>query len=88
MSDATPSVTHVRTGRAFDRLINFTDAIVDHALEQIAPHPHDNRPFFLYLSFTAPHWPLHARREDIELYRHRYRHGWDALRRERHQRQI
>jgi arylsulfatase A-like enzyme len=66
----------------------FTDAIVDHALEQIAPHPHDDRPFFLYLSFTAPHWPLHARREDIEIYRHRYRHGWDALRRERHQRQI
>jgi len=66
----------------------FTDAVVDHGIEQIAPRHDDDRPVFLYLSFTAPHWPLHARREDIALYRHRYRHGWDALRRERHQRQI
>jgi arylsulfatase A-like enzyme len=66
----------------------FTDAIVDHALEQITPRPNDDRPFFLYLSFTAPHWPLQARAEDIRFYRERYRAGWDALRQERHHRQI
>jgi arylsulfatase len=46
------------------------------------------RPFFLYLAFTAPHWPLEAWPEDIERYRGRYRGGWDELRRRRLARQI
>jgi arylsulfatase len=41
------------------------------------------RPFFGYLAFTAPHWPLHAPEADIAPYRGRYRGGWDALRAER-----
>jgi len=45
------------------------------------------RPFFLYLAFTAPHWPLEAWPEDIERYRGRYRIGWDELRRRRLARQ-
>jgi arylsulfatase len=44
------------------------------------------RPFFLYLAFTAPHWPLHAPAEDVERYRGRYDAGWDALRAERFRR--
>ncbi len=47
-----------------------------------------DRPFFLYLAFTAPHWPLEARPEDIARYRGRYRDGWDELRRRRLARQI
>jgi len=46
------------------------------------------RPFFLYLAFTAPHWPLEAWPEDIQRYRGRYRIGWDELRRRRFARQI
>ena len=46
------------------------------------------RPFFLYLAFTAPHWPLEAWPEDIQRYRGRYRIGWDELRRRRLARQI
>ncbi len=43
-------------------------------------------PFFGYVAFTAPHWPLHALPEDIERYRDRYRDGWDVLREERYER--
>ena len=64
-----------------------TDAFTDAALEHLAGHPEDT-PFFLYLAYTAPHYPLHAPEADIEKYRGRYRGGWDALRRERHARQI
>jgi arylsulfatase len=46
-----------------------------------------NRPFFLYLAYTAPHWPLHAWPDDIEKYRGSYRCGWDELRDRRIRRQ-
>jgi arylsulfatase len=62
-----------------------TDAIADEAIAQISDHlegtPDD--PFFQYVAFTAPHWPLHARGEDIEKYRGNYDIGWDRLREER-----
>src|SRR3989442_14555394 len=47
---------------------------------------HREEPFFLYLAFTAPHFPLHALAEDIALYQNRYRAGWDVLRQERYDR--
>ncbi|MBD3287777.1 sulfatase-like hydrolase/transferase, partial [candidate division KSB1 bacterium] len=46
------------------------------------------KPFFLYMAYTAPHYPLHARPEDIDKYRDRYSNGWDALREERYLRMI
>jgi arylsulfatase len=63
-------------------------AIAQHAIDQLAEHhaQHVDRPFFLYLAFTAPHFPLHALPEDIAVYKDRYRAGWDALRQERHER--
>lgn len=42
-------------------------------------------PFFLYVSYTAPHWPLHAKEEDIERYEEIYREGWDAIRERRYE---
>lgn len=63
---------------------HFTDAIGDEASRMIASARRDN-PFFLYLSFTAPHWPLHAWEEDIARYDGRYREGWDAVRTARHE---
>ena len=42
-----------------------------------------DRPWFLYLAYHAPHFPHHARPEDIAKYRDRYAGGWDRLRRER-----
>ncbi len=65
----------------------YTDAIADEAIGMLRSRD-GNRPFFLYLAFTAPHWPLHARAETIESYREQYRAGWDKLRGERHERLV
>lgn len=63
----------------------FTDAITDHAIEYIGEATDMGDPFFLYASYTAPHWPLHAQPEDIEKYIGKYRNGWDELRTARHE---
>ncbi|MBL9200662.1 MAG: arylsulfatase [Opitutaceae bacterium] len=63
-----------------------TDAFTDHAIQFLGEHPRA-QPFFLYLAFTAPHWPLHARDEDIKKFVGRYRGGWDQLRAQRFARQ-
>jgi arylsulfatase len=65
-----------------------TDAFTDYALGFLDEHKGDRAPFFLYLAYTSPHWPLHAWPEDIARYRGRYRIGWDELRRRRHRRMI
>jgi len=66
-----------------------TKAVTDHALECLRDHAanHANQPFFHYIAFIAPHFPLHALPEDIALYRDRYLAGWEALRQERHTKQ-
>lgn len=56
-----------------------TDAITDYAVRFIEERDTE-KPFFLYLSYNAAHWPLHAKPEDIEPYQGRYSMGWDALR--------
>jgi len=62
-----------------------TTAIADHAVECLQDHAqrHDGKPFFHYLAFTAPHFPLHALPEDIRKYQGRYDRGWTEIRRER-----
>lgn len=62
-----------------------TDAYTDRAVEMIRRAVADDAPFFLHVCYNAPHWPLHARREDIERYRGLYRNGWDAIRTARHE---
>lgn len=66
-----------------------TTATADHAIGCLREHArqHAGQPFFHYLAFTAPHFPLHAPPEDIARYRDRYLEGWDQLRAERHARQ-
>ncbi|MCK4922490.1 MAG: arylsulfatase [Bacteroidales bacterium] len=57
------------------------------ALEFLEGHKNEtpDSPFFLYLAYIAPHFPLHALEEDIALYRDRYKVGWDKIREERYQ---
>jgi arylsulfatase len=62
-----------------------TDAITDKAITMIDESVSGGAPFFLYLAYTAPHWPLHAREEDIARYEQTYRKGWDAIRTARHE---
>jgi arylsulfatase len=57
-----------------------TDAIADYAIDFLKNRQTGEKPFFLYLAFTAPHWPLHAFPDDIEKYRGKYLAGWDELR--------
>ena len=64
-----------------------TDVITDHAVKYLEEAGKKNKPFFLYLAYTAPHWPLHARPEDIAKYKGKYDIGWDELRRQRFARQ-
>ncbi|MFZ5830157.1 MAG: arylsulfatase [Planctomycetota bacterium] len=66
-----------------------TVAVADHAIECLQEHAREyaGRPFFHYLAFFAPHFPLHAQQEDIARYRDRYLEGWDTMRNERHARQ-
>jgi len=65
----------------------YTDAISDHASRYIREHKGD-QPFFIYVAFTAPHWPMHALPGDIAKYKGRYDAGWDAMRRARYERQL
>jgi arylsulfatase A-like enzyme len=65
-----------------------TDAIADNAVRYLTEFGKERKPFFLYAAFTAPHWPLHARPEDIAKYKGRYTNNWAELRQARYQKQI
>nr|WKN39246.1 arylsulfatase [Tunicatimonas sp. TK19036] len=62
----------------------YTDAISEKAINYIQDT--SGAPFFGYIAYTSPHWPLHALPEDIARYDGRYDIGWDSLRQERLQR--
>jgi arylsulfatase A-like enzyme len=65
-----------------------TTAIADHAIKCLKDHAEQyaEKPFFEFLAFTAPHFPVQAPPEDIAKYRKTYLAGWDAMREERWQR--
>jgi len=65
-----------------------TDAIAENASKYIEEFGKGSDPFFLYVAFTSPHWPLHAMQSDIDKYKDRYNKGWDELRAERHKKMI
>jgi arylsulfatase A-like enzyme len=60
----------------------YTDAISDQAVAYLDKHHREQpgQPFFEYVAYTAPHWPLHAHDEDIARYKGRFDQGWDKLR--------
>jgi arylsulfatase A-like enzyme len=59
-----------------------TTAIADHGIGFLAEHAakHRSQPFFLYLAFNAPHFPLQAPKDDIARYEGRYKAGWEVVR--------
>lgn len=63
-----------------------TDAFTDYALRYL-DEQRDDQPFFLYVAYTAPHYPIQAWPQDIAKYRGKYRVGWDAVRLARYERQ-
>lgn len=64
-----------------------TDAFAQHMIDFIKEQK-DDQPFFGYLAFNAPHWPLNARAEDIAKFVGKYQMGWDELRKQRWQREL
>lgn len=59
--------------------------IASHAIEQLQHHQsnHAGKPFFSFVAFTAPHFPLHAPKQLVDKYRPKYMAGWDKVRNDR-----
>lgn len=68
----------------------YTDAIADQASRFVSEHhsQHADSPFFMYVSFTAAHWPMHAHETDIAKYQGTYDAGYDAVRADRYQKML
>lgn len=64
-----------------------TDAFADYSIDFIKQSQQQNKPWFQYLSFNAPHFPLMAPEADIEKYEPMYQQGWDKIREARLARQ-
>ncbi len=65
-----------------------TDANVDYAIRFIDEALETEKPFFQYIAFNAPHYPLQAKKEDVLKYKGRYALGWDKLRARRYAKQV
>jgi arylsulfatase len=63
-----------------------TDAFTNYAMDRLDEYKGEDKPFVLYLPYTAPHYPLHAWPEDIAKYRGKYKIGWDEIRKQRFKR--
>ncbi|MFK5971693.1 MAG: arylsulfatase [Flavobacteriaceae bacterium] len=66
----------------------YTDAISDNAVKYLEHHQSEAEkdPFFMYVSYTAAHWPLHAPEDEIEHYKGKYDQGFDVIRQKRFER--
>lgn len=68
-----------------DTSLYLTQAITNFALDALDAHKNKSNPFFLYLAYNAPHWPIQALPEDIARYKGTYISGWDTLRQRRYE---
>lgn len=69
----------------------YTDAISDHAVRFIDDHSDSDskdEPFFMYVAYTAAHWPMHALQKDIDKYKGKYDNGYKATRQARAKRVV
>ena len=71
----------------FSEAFYTTDANVDYSMEFLEEAIGSGKPFFHYIAFNAPHYPLQAPRADVERYLGKYDTGWDRIREERFARQ-
>ena len=69
-----------------DKKFYHTDVFTDYAMDRLDEYKDEDKPFVLYLPYTAPHYPLHAWPEDIAKYRGKYKIGWDKIREQRFER--
>ena len=65
-----------------------TDFVTEKAITMLDNLSEEDDPFFMYVSFNAPHWPLHAKPADIAKYKGVYDEGWDVMRTNRYNRMV
>lgn len=63
----------------------YTDALSDNAVKFLQEHGKESpgKPFFMYVAYTAAHWPMHALEKDIAKYKGKFKNGYDPVRQER-----
>lgn len=89
MDDADVFETHdPQKQHYFPKDFYSTDAFTDRALSYLDDYAGEDKPFFLYLAYTAPHDPMHAPAESVAKYKGVYDAGYDAIRRARFDKQV
>lgn len=89
-TDVGTTATYTEQGKPLTKLPSdfySSDYFATRLIDFLGERPESKQPFFAYLAFTAPHWPLQAHPEDMARYRGRYDAGFDVLRGERLARQ-
>ncbi len=63
----------------------YTDALSDNAVQFLQQHSREasDKPFFMYVSYTAAHWPMHALEKDIAKYKGKFDGGYEPARKAR-----
>jgi arylsulfatase len=60
----------------------YTTAIADQSARFVREHheKQGDKPLFMYVAFTSPHWPLHAPADAVAKYKGKYDHGYEPIR--------
>ena len=66
----------------------YADFVADKAIDMMDEMTADGKPFFMYVAFQEPHWPVQAKPQDIAKYKGKYDDGWDAMRSRRYQKML
>ena len=66
----------------------YADFVADKAIDMMDEMTADGKPFFMYVAFQEPHWPVQAKPQDIAKYKGKYDDGWDALSERRYNRML
>jgi len=64
-----------------------TDYFTNYALNWLEEYENEEKPFFLYMAYNAPHDPLMAWPEDIAKYKGKYDVGYEKIRKHRYEKQ-
>lgn len=78
-----PVATYTRNGDIISRPPGYSSDLFTNELIKQLKHVKKGQPFFAYLAFNAPHWPLQAPQKNIDKYQGVYDKGWDDIRRQR-----
>ena len=66
----------------------YADYVADKAIDMMDEMTADGKPFFMYVAFQEPHWPVQAKPQDIAKYKGKYNDGWDAMRDRRYKKML